>query len=196
MMSKDITKYKRCTLCGKELKAYRWNDRQLTGYCSSCFQLLRFWTPEGIEILRQYAKRNHISKEEMEYLATLRTSEFDLSDRVDRGVIKHLLKSLGFTGTFERWNEVSSWTNEKLVMGAQARRLMKDHCENCGTAENLEAHHLIPIAWGGESSQDNVKTLCKSCHTLAHKKLSKTLTARYKRELLSRHAEEIVSKLK
>src|SRR4030042_7147357 len=110
IMSKGIIKYTRCTLCGKELKAYRWNDRQLTGYCSSCFQLLRHWTPEGIEILRQYAAHNHISKEEMEYLATLRTSDVDLSDRVDRGVIKHLLKSFGFTGFFRRSNEVSSWT--------------------------------------------------------------------------------------
>src|SRR4030042_4848511 len=135
-MRKDITKYTRCTLCGKELKAFRWNDRQLTGYCSSCFQLLRYWTLEGIGILRQYAKRNYISKADMEYLATLRTSEVDLSDKVDRGVIKHLLKSLGFTGTFERWNKASTWTNEKLVMGAHARRLMKDRCENCGTVEN------------------------------------------------------------
>jgi 5-methylcytosine-specific restriction endonuclease McrA len=195
-MRKCITTYTRCTLCGKDLKAYRWNDRQLTGYCSSCFQLLRYWTPEGVEVLRQCAKRDHISKEDMKYLATLRTSEVDLSDSVDRGAIKHLLKSLGFTGTFERWNKVSSWANEKLVMGTHARRLIKDQCENCGAVVNLEAHHLIPIAWGGKSTHDNVNTLCHYCHTSAHKKISKILTAKYKRELLSQHAEEIISKLK
>ncbi|OGN95247.1 MAG: hypothetical protein A2Z71_07265 [Chloroflexi bacterium RBG_13_50_21] len=140
--------------------------------------------------------RNDISKEDMEYLATFRTSEVDLTDCVDRGVIKHLLKSLGFTGIFERWNKVSSWRNEKLVINAHERRFTKDYCEGCGALETLEAHHLIPISWGGTSAQNNVKTLCHSCHTIAHKKLSKVLNARYKRELLSLHAEEIISMLR
>jgi len=48
-------------------------------------------------------------------------------------------------------------------------------CEQCGSAENLEVHHIIKLEKyetrhnNIKNSQDNLKVLCKRCHTLAHR---------------------------
>ncbi len=37
-------------------------------------------------------------------------------------------------------------------------------CVNCGSAENLEWHHRIPLAMGGTTDPENMEVLCKTCH--------------------------------
>jgi hypothetical protein len=39
-----------------------------------------------------------------------------------------------------------------------------DECQNCGTSENLELHHIIPLMDGGTHEPWNLMTLCMSCH--------------------------------
>ena len=48
-------------------------------------------------------------------------------------------------------------------------------CELCGSRRNLEAHHIIPIAFGGDDSDENLICVCKKCHSLLtpHKLLTK-----------------------
>lgn len=42
-------------------------------------------------------------------------------------------------------------------------------CKNCG-GDNMElhVHHIEPLSQGGSNAQDNLKTLCKSCHEDVH----------------------------
>ena len=37
-------------------------------------------------------------------------------------------------------------------------------CELCGSRRNLEAHHIIPIVYGGDDSLENLLCVCASCH--------------------------------
>jgi 5-methylcytosine-specific restriction endonuclease McrA len=38
-------------------------------------------------------------------------------------------------------------------------------CQDCGSSENLEAHHVLPLEQDGEPfALDNLVTLCASCH--------------------------------
>jgi hypothetical protein len=37
-------------------------------------------------------------------------------------------------------------------------------CRECGSADNLEAHHIEPVADGGLSAEENLTTLCCKCH--------------------------------
>ena len=48
-----------------------------------------------------------------------------------------------------------------------------DKCELCGSRRGLEAHHIIPVSFGGpEDDIDNLIVICVSCHTrLTPKKL-------------------------
>lgn len=48
---------------------------------------------------------------------------------------------------------------------------------------SLEAHHVIPIYRGGNSSIENIIVLCGTCHKQAHKKMpGKKIPIRIKRE--------------
>ena len=37
-------------------------------------------------------------------------------------------------------------------------------CVKCGTAEQLEYDHIIPISRGGSSTERNVQLLCEACN--------------------------------
>lgn len=37
-------------------------------------------------------------------------------------------------------------------------------CELCGSKRGLEAHHIVPIAFGGLDDIDNLICVCETCH--------------------------------
>lgn len=37
-------------------------------------------------------------------------------------------------------------------------------CQRCGSTENLEVHHIIPVSQGGGKDDSNFCTLCSDCH--------------------------------
>ena len=41
-------------------------------------------------------------------------------------------------------------------------------CQSCGTMSNLEIHHKLFRSQSGEDSEDNLITLCVSCHQGVH----------------------------
>lgn len=41
-------------------------------------------------------------------------------------------------------------------------------CRECGSTNNLEVDHVIPISEGGSHDLDNLQTLCHACHTKKH----------------------------
>jgi hypothetical protein len=46
--------------------------------------------------------------------------------------------------------------------------MIHDHCVVCGTADNLNQHHLIPRSLGGSDEESNLLTLCGPCHAKVH----------------------------
>ncbi len=42
---------------------------------------------------------------------------------------------------------------------------LEDSCCRCGSTENLELDHIIPVACNGMSVRSNAQTLCRKCHT-------------------------------
>ncbi|WP_158306594.1 HNH endonuclease [Halalkalicoccus jeotgali] len=45
-------------------------------------------------------------------------------------------------------------------------------CVNCGSSEELEVHHVVPINDFGTNKKSNLATLCSRCHYSAHSKES------------------------
>ena len=41
-------------------------------------------------------------------------------------------------------------------------------CCNCGSASDLQYHHIIPIAIGGKDINSNMCCLCYNCHYKLH----------------------------
>ena len=42
------------------------------------------------------------------------------------------------------------------------------HCAVCGTEDDLELHHIIPLSMGGLSGIDNLMPLCHGHHVEIH----------------------------
>ncbi len=60
----------------------------------------------------------------------------------------------------------------KAWKNLREKRLQKDgyQCQKCGSAINVQVHHIrYPDAWGHETIDDLV-TLCDSCHKEIHNK--------------------------
>jgi 5-methylcytosine-specific restriction endonuclease McrA len=43
-------------------------------------------------------------------------------------------------------------------------------CQYCGNRSNLEVHHKDFRSQGGDDSEENLITLCASCHSLFHRR--------------------------
>ena len=58
------------------------------------------------------------------------------------------------------------------TLNAWARRIINRHpfCEICGSTEQLEAHHIIPVSHSSKFKykDTNGLTLCHECHYLVH----------------------------
>ncbi len=45
-------------------------------------------------------------------------------------------------------------------------------CVNCGSTENIEYHHIVPLKNGGTNNLSNIVPLCETCHYKAHDRKS------------------------
>ena len=48
-------------------------------------------------------------------------------------------------------------------------------CCNCGSEEDLQYHHIIPLSLGGKDINSNMCCLCYKCHQLIHFGKSKNI---------------------
>lgn len=58
----------------------------------------------------------------------------------------------------DEWARVSADTRLFVWTRDQGR------CRNCGSTQNLHFDHVIPRAWGGSGSAENVELLCRDCN--------------------------------
>ena len=43
-----------------------------------------------------------------------------------------------------------------------------DKCCSCGSSDNIEYHHVVPLSLGGQDVITNIYPVCSSCHSLIH----------------------------
>lgn len=42
-------------------------------------------------------------------------------------------------------------------------------CQICGSKLHAAGHHIMDYQYGGSAEEDNIITLCRSCHNKVHK---------------------------
>lgn len=57
-----------------------------------------------------------------------------------------------------QWNSMRRWA-KGLVLERDGNR-----CVTCGSVEDLQIDHRIPLAKGGENSLDNLQAMCGTCN--------------------------------
>jgi 5-methylcytosine-specific restriction endonuclease McrA len=106
--------------------------------------------------------------------ATTRSRLFGRRDRAIRRATRQFEKSsdelrkldvLEIDGAYPR-----NWDTLRRLVYARDRH----RCTNCGRKGGrrveLHAHHVIPLSRGGTNTLDNLVTLCRDCHRLAHRR--------------------------
>ena len=62
-----------------------------------------------------------------------------------------------------------AWSNKPHVLYSQRNRIKRRDghtCQRCGAQDvDLEVNHIIPVAEGGDNSDDNLESLCIPCHS-------------------------------
>jgi Restriction endonuclease len=57
---------------------------------------------------------------------------------------------------------------DEVVTPAQREELFalaENKCKQCGSSDDLETDHIIPLVEGGPHHIDNIQILCKACNT-------------------------------
>ena len=50
----------------------------------------------------------------------------------------------------------------------ELKRVLGEKCVNCGSEDNIEYHHIVPLKNGGTNNITNIAPLCIPCHKKAH----------------------------
>ena len=56
-----------------------------------------------------------------------------------------------------------------LKHGGELEMMLGSTCCNCGSQENIEYHHIVPLILGGTNRWTNITPLCSRCHKAAHR---------------------------
>lgn len=166
--------------------------------CPHCTRRIMTWGQDGLLYLMELAK----SEDDIQSTDLVKIVNTYYKGKAKRmsekaNVLRIALRLLGYKGNFVGRIHKNGGTYESIRKREHeaARRygLKKSFCEMCGKTENLRLHHIVPLSWGGLSSEENCITLCETCHRLVHKRLSKSLNRERLLGYLAPHAEEIES---
>lgn len=142
--------------------------------------------PERLEALSHYNKLPEKTQEEIRDKAILRYFLMDnlsasaISRKEDPAIVclgnrnrgKPLTASSIIRIIYQHCpylkKERNNRENDKRVLLMRKRRAQKSEhikqCAFCGSKENLEEHHMIPLSMGGTNDDENLIFLCHSCH--------------------------------
>lgn len=175
-----------CEICGSEYKHS----------CPHCTRRIKVWGQDGLEYLMELAKsEGDIQSQDLVNIINTyyRGKASATSDKAN--VLRIALRLLGFKGNFvgriHKNGETYLAIRRREHGTAKRYGLKKTSCDICGGSKSLMIHHIVPLSWGGISSEENCITLCETCHRAAHERLSKVLNRERLLSYLSPHSEEI-----
>lgn len=177
---KKTGRYIRCERCNKRIYVASWQFRTYKHhFCSTkCYQLWQRGNLYGknIKPMQEHNKIYGVWNKGLKGFG--KEFGFQKKHPIYKGVEK------GWFGKGEkhpRWEGgISRETNRRIQRGIWKRikklALKRDNftCQNCGSKNNLQVHHIISYELSGDYL-DNLITLCCSCHIKEHLKMREAI---------------------
>jgi len=173
-----LAKYKTCTSCGQTFPAtleYFHKSKYADGLfakCKGCRSVQRKEhylknKPKILEQCHEYYQSNkkYIAKRNAKYRASHR-KQAKITQKIWREKFPEK----------KRNHKLSRRAREKgnpifLILSKEIKRLYASPCSVCGSTQNIEADHIVPIARGGSTSIGNLQPLCRNCNRSKGSKL-------------------------
>lgn len=176
----------KCEICGNEY----------TLSCRRCRSRINTWGIDGTLAIIEMAKEegpiesNRIVEFTEKYYIGKAKTRSDVAN-----VFRTAMKVLGYKGTFVGRIHTNNLeyraVRQRENQAAKRWGLRNSACDYCGSADELRVHHIVPLSWGGVSSEENCMTLCEKCHREIHSKLKNHLNRSLLLQYLGEHKDEI-----
>jgi len=56
----------------------------------------------------------------------------------------------------------------RILTRNELKKQVGSVCCNCGSTDNIEYHHVVPLSFGGRDVASNIYAVCSDCHALIH----------------------------
>jgi hypothetical protein len=146
---------------------------------------------EDKRIAEEKVKRDEIEREERKKLEEIKKQELlverkkqrdkEYKERIKRQLLekerKKLLESEAVQELIDNGelSENFSLQNQRTPIPSYIKEAVwkrdKQRCVNCGSRENLEFDHNIPVSKGGSNSINNIQLLCQKCNRTKSNKI-------------------------
>lgn len=185
----------RCPVCGENKKVDPATARHIAlgvqgENCGSCSTLLHYYSKEAVAEIHRLRRNGAASWSELKHLMELQGR--DIEYQYDRNHVYRLCRRFGIK--YQQKRNAESTLRDRRVWACYSRSCKV--CERCGATEDVEAHHLVPIEYGGDTAGE-MACLCHMCHWDAHREITARIEKEYgsmlafKQSIFSQHSEEI-----
>jgi HNH endonuclease len=81
-------------------------------------------------------------------------------------LLKRLEREIELMRVLEEGSESLRRARERIPLAVRTFVFLRDggRCRNCGSTENIQYDHIIPVARGGGNTEDNIEILCQICN--------------------------------
>ena len=185
----------RCPVCGgnRKVAPKTIENRACEGrepIFRSCASLLQNYGKEAVKEIQRLRTNGFASWDELKHLMELQGRDIETMD--NRFAVYRTCRILGIEYQ-RKYNAEAALKSKK---GNACFKHPCDICEQCGSAEHTEAHHVIPVEYGGETDGEMI-CLCHRCHRAAHREINARIrnaygsTLAFRHSVFSQHSEEI-----
>ena len=108
----------------------------------------------------------YLQDESVSSLKTISKTKVFYEDDIEFAKELSIKNSRGYYINKDFWDAKVRVERAKVSKKIRLSILNRDHyrCKYCGSTQNLEIDHIIPISKGGKSEYNNLQTLCHRCN--------------------------------